>query len=215
MGDTVLIVLLFAFIWAAVLLGPAAGARASREAEFLGSIRPDDGDLDVVDQCRFRPALTANARRRQVLGGLVVAIGATLALGTLPPLRLLLFVHLLLVNSCLAYIGLLVRARDSRAAQAGAARSARWRDGDARPAPRFAEPVHPYAAADDTGYADDFAYQGDPWRRAEPASYADAAASGDGEAAARYTDDGWDEADDDAEAVAAYIDDELRLAQPA
>ena len=127
MADAVLVGLLLVFIWAAVLVPPAAGARASREADFLGSIRPGrdplEGtlgratDLDAADQPRFRPALTANARRRQVLGGLVVAMGATLVLGLLPTFRLLLVVHLLLVNSSLAYVGLLVHMRDQQAAR--------------------------------------------------------------------------------------------------
>ncbi len=207
MADIVLVLLLLAFIWAAVLIGPAAGAQASREAEFLGSIRPDGHDeLDAVDQPRFRPALTANARRRQVLGGLMVSIGATLALGILPPFRLLLFVHLLLVNSCLAYVGLLVHLRDKQAAHARVTTPARGRDADERPAARFAEPVHPYAP-DEVEYADEFDYQGDPWAGDEPAyayAYAETYPSAEDGDYGDYGDD---------EAEAAYIDDEL--AQPA
>ncbi|MEA2717493.1 MAG: hypothetical protein QOI99_1810 [Actinomycetota bacterium] len=138
MADGVLVLVLLVFIWAAVLLPPAAGARASREAEFLGSIRPDGHPHEngvhrdafaAVDQPRFRPALSANARRRQVLGGLVVAVGATLLLGLLPPFHLLLVVHLLVVNSCLAYVGLLVHMRDERASMARVASTAAgWRE---------------------------------------------------------------------------------------
>ena len=146
MADVVLVGLLLVFIWAAVLVPPAAGARASREADFLGSIRPGHDplegtlgratDLDAADQPRFRPALTANARRRQVLGGLVVAMGATLVLGLLPTFRLLLVVHLLLVNSSLAYVGLLVHMRDQQAARAGSTRPA-WVAEPAVPRPRL------------------------------------------------------------------------------
>ena len=175
MADAVLVGLLLVFIWAAVLIPPAAGARASREADFLGSLRPGrdplegtlgrSTDLDAADQPRFRPALTANARRRQVLGGLVVAMGATLVLGLLPTFRLLLVVHLLLVNSSLAYVGLLVHMRDQQAARAGSARPA-WvepatLDPDSFDFSTYAEadedaPVYAgaYATAD-AGYDDD------------------------------------------------------------
>jgi len=242
MADGVLVVLLLAFIWAAVLLPPAAGARASREAEFLGSIRPgghphDTGDptgeLELVEQPRFRPALTPNARRRQVLGGLVVAIGTTLVLGLMPPFRLLLVVHLLLVNSCLAYVGLLVHVRDEQAARSRAAASAGWRSDRRRSEGDFAEPVHPYAYSHGYGDSDEFGY-GDPVGAypdetaysddvAEPAAYAYAHAegySGDGyyagsdaaEMGEAWADEEWDEDD---LAAAAYVDEELALRRPA
>jgi len=233
MADAVLVGLLLVFILTAVLVPPAAGARASREAEFLGSIRPGSHpldsrrpagwqslELDAVDQPRFRPALTANARRRQVLGGLVVAMGATLLLGLLPTFRLLLVVHLLLVNSCLAYVGLLVHMRDQSAARGRAAAPVGWRDGSRRVAlddeSTFA---HPYAATD----ADDLWYQGDLASSydgyADDPAYADTAYADTAYDDPAYADttyyagDGEEWPDDAAEA--AYVDDELGLAQPA
>jgi len=210
MADAVLVGLLLVFIWAAVLVPPAAGARASREADFLGSIRPGrdplEGtlgrgtDLDAADQPRFRPALTANARRRQVLGGLVVAMGATLVLGLLPTFRLLLVVHLLLVNSSLAYVCLLVHMRDQQAARVGSVRPA-W----------VAEPasVPAYDSFDFSAYADaDEEYE-------EPvyaATYATADADYDDDRYAEY--DEYDEYDDEYDEEAAYVD-ELGLALPA
>jgi len=214
MADAVLVVLLLVFIWAAVLVPPAAGARASREAEFLGSIRPGrdplEGtlgrgtDLDAADEPRFRPALTANARRRQVLGGLVVAMGATLVLGLLPTFRLLLVVHLLLVNSSLAYVCLLVHMRDQQAARAGSARPAWVAEPASVPAydtfdfssyavadEEYEEPLYAgtYATAD-ADYDDDRRY-------AEYEEYAE-----------------YDEYDDEYDEEAAYVD-ELGLALPA
>ena len=208
MTDAVLVTLLLLFIWAAVLVPPAAGARAAREAEFLGSIRPGDNplvgtlgrghtDFDAGDQPRFRPALTSNARRRQVLGGLVVAMGATLLLGLMPPFHLLLVVHLFLVNSCLAYVGLLVHMRDTQAA--------RSRVGSATPSSAggyeydlgsFPEEVQEPSFAD--AYAEVEAEAGDRYAGYEYEGYAYEGYEG--------------EADDEAEA--AYVD-ELGLALPA
>ena len=212
MADVVLVGLLLVLIWAAVLVPPAAGARAAREADFLGSIRPGRdplegtlgraSDLDAADQPRFRPALTANARRRQVLGGLVVAMGATLVLGLLPTFRLLLVVHLLLVNSSLAYVGLLVHIRDQQAARTGSARPA-WVE------PAVLDPD----SFDFSSYAEaDEAYE-------EAPVYAGAYATADAEYDVdEYHDDdryaAYDEYDDEYDEEAAYID-ELGLALPA
>lgn len=226
MPDAVLVFLLLGLIWAAVLLPPAVGARASREAEFLGSIRPgghphDSGDptgeMAMGDQSRFRPALTANARRRQVLGGLVVALGATLVLGLIPTFRLLFFVHLMLLNTCLAYVGLLVHSRDQQTARARvAAEPAAWRAERTRDEPHFAEPVHPYAYG--SGGSDGFEYDAEPAYRDQPAyeeqtgSYASSYAGSEYDES--YDDDGYavDEAwDEDDEAAAAYVDEELAL----
>jgi len=213
MTDGVLVLLLLVLIWAAVLVPPAAGARAAREARFLGSIRPDgegggsgSGPLEAVEGPRFRPGLTANARKRQVLGGLMVAIGATLVLGLLPTFHLLLVVHLLLVNSCLAYVGLLVHLRDSQAAQdgVGARTGVRWQEAE------VAE-VAALAALADEGGDDGWGASGDEY-------------DVDWEAEGRYLDgDGYDDGDDwyedgglDEEAAAAYVDQAgLRLARPA
>jgi hypothetical protein len=249
MADGVLVVVLLVFIWAAVLLPPAAGARASREAEFLGSIRPDGHPHEngvhrdafaAVDQPRFRPALSANARRRQVLGGLVVAVGATLLLGLLPPFHLLLVVHLLLVNSCLAYVGLLVHMRDERASMARVASTAAgWRE---EPAGELVATGVDAAAYGGAGGAEAFEYRQGGFEDGgfedgdEPAYVAAGAGAyqaedgwadayqadgdqaegyrADGDQAEGYRagdggdDDGWDEDD---EAEAAWVDEELGL----
>ena len=238
MPDAVLVVFLLAIIWAAVLIPPAAGARAAREAEFLGSLRPDGhphddrtGELDVVEQPRLRPALTANARRRQVLGGLLVAIAATLVLGLLPTFRLLLVVHLLLVNSCLAYVGLLVHARDEQAAHARASAKAGWRADRGPAEDGFDEPVHPYASGYSSLAADELEedYDVSSSRDASTYAYADGYGDEDGYATGEYAYEAYEadadaygaeaEAyeswDEDDEAAAAYVDEELALRRPA
>ena len=115
--DAFLVAGLFGFIWAAVLIPPVADARASRRAEFQSSIRPtDDGEGGGYEPVPgLRTPLTPLARRRHILGGLLVAMATTLLLGLLPTFRLLLVVHLLLVDSFLAYVGILVQLRDREA----------------------------------------------------------------------------------------------------
>ena len=54
----------------------------------------------------------ARKRRRDVLCGLLVAMGATLVLSLIPALRSMLFVHVVLDGLFAAYVGLLVRARN-------------------------------------------------------------------------------------------------------
>ncbi len=117
--DAFLVAALFGFIWAAVLIPPVANARAARRAEFLGSIRPGEDDGFEAERRTSAP-LSPKARRRHILGGLLVAMAATLFLGMLPTFRLVLVVHLLLVDSFLAYVGFLVllRDREARGAQA-------------------------------------------------------------------------------------------------
>jgi hypothetical protein len=110
--DAFLVAGLFGFIWAAVLVPPVADARASRRAEFQSSIRPTDAGDGYEPLPGRRPPLTPMARRRHILGGLLVAMATTLLLGLLPTFRLLLVVHLLLVDSFLAYVCLLVHLRD-------------------------------------------------------------------------------------------------------
>jgi hypothetical protein len=238
MADGVLVVLLLVCIWAAVLLLPAAGARASREAQFLGSIRPDghphdngsdSGQFATVDQPRLRPALSANARRRQVLGGLTIALGATLLLGLLPTFRLLLVVHLFLVNSCLAYVGLLVHLRDQRAVPAHAASSAGWRQAGAVPVADGAE-LGRYLAPEELEDGDEVAYlEGAAEPDERELAYLAATA---GEASApheegsdedAWDEDAWDEYTEyegtgyegtgyeDDEAEAAWVDEDLGL----
>ncbi len=113
LGPAVAVPLLLALIWAAVLVPPAMAAHARRRADFLVSCdractphRP----LAVVTPARG-PVLTSARRRRQILAGLLVAMAATLMAGLLPPLRVLLVVHLFLLDSFLAYVTMLVHLR--------------------------------------------------------------------------------------------------------
>ena len=113
--DALLVAALFGCIWAAVLVPPVADARAARRAEFQRSIRAPGEDDDDGASRGDRPPLSPLARRRHILGGLLVAMAATLLLGLLPTFRLVLVVHLFLVDSFLAYVGLLVLLRDREA----------------------------------------------------------------------------------------------------
>lgn len=62
---------------------------------------------------RHQPGLAlARKRRRDILGGLLVAMAATLVLGLVPALRLMLGLHLVLDLLFVAYVALLVRARN-------------------------------------------------------------------------------------------------------
>ena len=101
---------LVVLIWTAVLLPPAIRAHARRRADFVRSFDrlPSPG---FPGDARRARATTRAARRRQILAGLLVAMAATLVAGLLPPLRVLLVVHLFLVDSFLAYVTALVHLR--------------------------------------------------------------------------------------------------------
>lgn len=129
------IALLLALIMVAVLVPPALRAHEARQDAFLISL----GSAPATE-----PALPRSVRvqrRRQIAGGLLVAMAATLLVGLLPTFRPLLVVHLFLVDAFIAYIALLAHwaARAAQAvapaeepAPAGApAPARRWR----RPAP--------------------------------------------------------------------------------
>jgi hypothetical protein len=108
----VVILLLVALCWVAVLVPPAVRARAARNEAFLDSF--DEG------RAVRRPSSTRSApvqRRRRIAGGLLAAMVTTLVVGLLPTFRVFLIVHLFLVDSFLAYIALLARAAN-RAARA-------------------------------------------------------------------------------------------------
>ena len=107
---------LVVLIWTAVLLPPAIRAHARRRADFVSSFNrlPDSPPSPGFpgDASRARAgATTRAARRRQILAGLLVAMAATLVAGLLPPFRVLLVVHLFLVDSFLAYVTALVHLR--------------------------------------------------------------------------------------------------------
>jgi predicted lipid-binding transport protein (Tim44 family) len=105
------VLLLLVLILAAVLVPPALRAHAARQDAFL---------LSIGSTPESAPALPRSARiqrRRRIAGGLLVAMATTLVVGLLPTFRVLLVVHLFLVNAFLAYIGLLAFWAD-RAARA-------------------------------------------------------------------------------------------------
>lgn len=106
MIDVILVGALFVLVWIAVLIPPAARGAVSRKEAFESSIRGGEA-------IAARPS--AAARRRQVLGGLLLATVVSLILGLLPTFRIMLVVHLLLLNSLLAVVGMVVRERDIRA----------------------------------------------------------------------------------------------------
>ena len=98
------VVLLLALIWAMVLVPPAVVSHAARKEAFVvsfGHPSPPGGD---------RAGGVRSSRvqfRRRIAGGLLVAAVATLLIGLLPTFRVLLIVHLFLLDSFLAYIALL------------------------------------------------------------------------------------------------------------
>ncbi|MDP8938292.1 MAG: hypothetical protein M3O23_11295 [Actinomycetota bacterium] len=124
------VLLLLVLIWAAVLVPPAVRAHSRRRAEFVDSFGPPLPGLDRssapgVGPAALRPRgvrMTRAQRRRHILRGLLIAMAVTLVGGLLPPLRVLLVVHLFLVDSFLAYITLLVHMRRAEDAASAAAR---------------------------------------------------------------------------------------------
>ena len=105
------VVLLLAEIWAAILVPPAVRAHAARREAFLLSF----GEGPSALYSPPRPRSQAVERRRRIAGGLLVAMVATLLVGLLPTFRAFLVVHLFLVDSFLAYIGLLAHTADRAA----------------------------------------------------------------------------------------------------
>jgi hypothetical protein len=122
------VVLLLITIWAAVLVPPALQAHAARRDAFLVSFGPGS---PAGHPPPARPGSSSVRRRRRILGGLLMAMAATGLLGLLPAFRVLLVVHLFLVDSFLAYVALLAhladrRSRATAALPAPAPARARW-----------------------------------------------------------------------------------------
>lgn len=146
--------LLLALIWVAVLVPPAMAAHARRRTDLLFSVdrgTPRRSATVPVPVPVRGPVVSSARRRRQVLGGLLVAMAATLVAGLLPPLRVLLVVHLFLVDSFLAYVTVLVHlrreevGRPATASQAVVGRAGRSMAGAGR-TPRIPD-LPPLAAA--------------------------------------------------------------------
>ena len=136
-----MVLVILAGIWAAVLVPPMLRSRAeARPADSIGSFRHQlgvlkrtgPGALAMADPAGYRavrrspgvparPGLSARRartlrRRRDVLVVLLGGIAATLVLGlAVASLRSLLLVNLLLDGAMVAYIALLVRARNAAA----------------------------------------------------------------------------------------------------
>jgi uncharacterized membrane protein len=116
---SVLVVL--GLIWAAVLIPPAMRARAERRAEFIESFRQQMGALGAkagrvaqMDAARgggHRRPVSPMKRRRDILGGLLGAMIASLLLGAIPSLRMVWVLHLFLLNAFIAYVALLAHQR--------------------------------------------------------------------------------------------------------
>ena len=98
------VVLVLVAIWAAVLVPPAVRLHQSRRDAFLGSFVWPPTELAPPPPPRRSSPVQ---RRRRIAGGLLVAMAVTLLVGLLPTFRVLLVVHLFLVDSFLAYVALL------------------------------------------------------------------------------------------------------------
>ena len=129
-------VAVLALVWAVVLVPPAVQAHRERQRAFLvsfGGVEPPT-----------RPQSLRIQRRRRVAGGLLVATAATLLVGLLPTFRVLLVVHLFVLDSFLGYVAMLAHLANR------GARVTPPVDGVA-PAPRGVPGVPPRVAIAPTG----------------------------------------------------------------
>jgi hypothetical protein len=138
---TIVVLLILAVIWAAVLIPPLLGARAEgRPADSIGDFRrqlsvlrraapigtPSPNQLAAYGAVPFVPGPHTQSRqdaarrrtvkrRRDVFYALVTSMAGTLVLGMVPGLRVLLGLHLVLDALFVAYVALLVRMRNQAA----------------------------------------------------------------------------------------------------
>lgn len=129
------VVVLLAAIWAAVLVPPAVRSQRARRKAFEISFGRGPSPAvapAVAAHARHSPAVQ---RRRRIAGGLLTAVVATGVVGLLPTFRVLLVVHLFVVDSFLFYVASLARRADRQA------RGSRAAPGPAPvPEPAFAPP---------------------------------------------------------------------------
>lgn len=117
-------------LWLAVLVPQAVKSHKERRQEFLDSFERGLGALGAAtptravvraEPARRQPARrrpsSAAQRRRTILGLLLASMAVSLAPAVLLGGRTALAVHLAVDNCFLAYLGLLVRRRDRRAAR--------------------------------------------------------------------------------------------------
>jgi hypothetical protein len=120
-------VALLVVLWLAVLVPQAVKSHNERRQEFLDSFERGLGVLGAatparaaaVVELRARPSrararASAAKRRRTILGLLLASMALSAALLVVVGGRTALAVHLAVDNCFLAYVGLLVRWRDSR-----------------------------------------------------------------------------------------------------
>ena len=137
------VVLLLGLIWAAVLVPPALRVHAARQEAFLLSIGSAPDLHEPLRPAELRCLRVQ--RRRRIAGGLLAATAITLVLGLIPTFRVLLAVHLFLLDSFIAYIALLAHWANRAAREAAPAVEAapppaepagtRWWNRDHVPAP--------------------------------------------------------------------------------
>ncbi|HEX2023654.1 MAG TPA: hypothetical protein VHF00_03055 [Acidimicrobiales bacterium] len=117
-------------LWLAVLVPQAVKSHKERRQEFLDSFERGLGALGAAtpgraavrdERARKQPARrrpsSAAKRRRTILGLLLASMAVSLAPAALMGGKAALAVHLAVDNCFLAYVGLLVRLRDRRAAR--------------------------------------------------------------------------------------------------
>ena len=145
------VVVLLAAIWAAVLVPPAVRSQRARRQAFeisfgRGPSSPTVAPV-VAEDRRHSPAVQ---RRRRIAGGLLTAVVATGLVGLLPTFRILLVVHLFVVDSFLFYVASLARRADRQAREGGdAPRPASIAEAAPSPSPRRRRPVRrPVVLAD-------------------------------------------------------------------